>query len=48
MTLAPSKAINLKTKQLVDVSELKELVAFAGIGLKQLVNLQVQLSNIAC
>ncbi len=32
MTLAPSKAINLKTKQLVEVSELKELVAFAGIG----------------
>lgn len=32
MALAPSKAINLKTKQHVDVSELKDLVAFAGIG----------------
>ncbi|HCG8599642.1 TPA: tetraacyldisaccharide 4'-kinase [Vibrio parahaemolyticus] len=32
MSLAPSKAINLKTKQQVDVSELKALVAFAGIG----------------
>ncbi|YCO02764.1 tetraacyldisaccharide 4'-kinase [Vibrio sp. VNB-15] len=32
MSLAPSKAINLKTKQQVDVSELKDLVAFAGIG----------------
>lgn len=32
MSLAPSKAINLKTKQQVDVNELNELVAFAGIG----------------
>ncbi len=32
MSLAPSKAINLKTKQRVDVSELEDLVAFAGIG----------------
>ncbi len=32
MSLLPSKAINLKTKQHSDVSELKELVAFAGIG----------------
>ncbi len=32
MSLAPEKAINLKTKQPVEVSELKELVAFAGIG----------------
>ncbi|MDV6250597.1 tetraacyldisaccharide 4'-kinase [Vibrio sp. EA2] len=32
MSLAPEKAINLKTKQQVEVSELKELVAFAGIG----------------
>ncbi len=32
MSLAPSKAINLKTKQQVEVSELRDLVAFAGIG----------------
>ena len=32
MSLEPSKAINLKTKQRVDVSELEDLVAFAGIG----------------
>ncbi|MGP8308217.1 tetraacyldisaccharide 4'-kinase [Vibrio sp. YIC-376] len=32
MSLAPEKAINLKTNQHIDVSELKELVAFAGIG----------------
>ncbi|AXY00682.1 tetraacyldisaccharide 4'-kinase [Vibrio alfacsensis] len=32
MSLAPSKAINLKTKQQIDVNELNELVAFAGIG----------------
>jgi len=32
MSLAPSKAINLKTKQQVEVSELQDLVAFAGIG----------------
>ncbi|WP_322802880.1 tetraacyldisaccharide 4'-kinase [Vibrio alfacsensis] len=32
MSLAPSKAMNLKTKQQVDVNELNELVAFAGIG----------------
>ncbi|BCN24647.1 tetraacyldisaccharide 4'-kinase [Vibrio alfacsensis] len=32
MSLSPSKAINLKTKQQVDVNELNELVAFAGIG----------------
>ncbi|CAH1544646.1 tetraacyldisaccharide 4'-kinase [Vibrio rotiferianus] len=32
MSLAPSKAINLKTKQQVEVSELNDLVAFAGIG----------------
>ena len=32
MSLAPSKAINLKTKQQVEISELRDLVAFAGIG----------------
>ncbi|OHY94990.1 tetraacyldisaccharide 4'-kinase [Vibrio rotiferianus] len=32
MFLAPSKAINLKTKQQVEVGELRDLVAFAGIG----------------
>lgn len=32
MSLAPSKAVNLKTKQQVEVSELQDLVAFAGIG----------------
>ncbi|GEM74881.1 tetraacyldisaccharide 4'-kinase [Vibrio sagamiensis] len=32
MVLQPSRAINLKTKQQVDVASLKELVAFAGIG----------------
>ena len=32
MSLTPSKAINLKTKQQVEVSELRDLVAFAGIG----------------
>jgi tetraacyldisaccharide 4'-kinase len=32
MSLAPEKAINLKTNQQVDVSQLKDLVAFAGIG----------------
>ena len=32
MSLAPEKAINLKTKQQVEVSELNDLVAFAGIG----------------
>lgn len=32
MSLAPEKAINLKTHQHIDVSELKALVAFAGIG----------------
>nr|WP_321458889.1 tetraacyldisaccharide 4'-kinase [uncultured Vibrio sp.] len=32
MSLAPERAINLKTKQQVEVSELKQLVAFAGIG----------------
>ncbi|MGR5133511.1 tetraacyldisaccharide 4'-kinase [Vibrio alfacsensis] len=32
MSLAPSKAINLSTKQQVDVAELKDIVAFAGIG----------------
>ncbi|MDA0384517.1 tetraacyldisaccharide 4'-kinase [Vibrio owensii] len=32
MSLAPSKAINLKTKQQIEVSELRDLVAFAGIG----------------
>ncbi|CAE6907521.1 4'-bis-phosphate (lipid IVA) [Vibrio sp. B1FLJ16] len=32
MSLAPSKAINLKTAQHVEVSELDDLVAFAGIG----------------
>ncbi|MBT0322028.1 tetraacyldisaccharide 4'-kinase, partial [Vibrio campbellii] len=30
MSLTPSKAINLKTKQQVEVSELRDLVAFAG------------------
>ncbi len=32
MSLAPSEAINLKTKQHADVAELEALVAFAGIG----------------
>ena len=32
MSLTPSKAVNLKTKQQVEVSELNDLVAFAGIG----------------
>ncbi|CAH0524094.1 Tetraacyldisaccharide 4'-kinase [Allocatenococcus thiocycli] len=32
MSLAPEKAINLKTKQQVEVSALNDLVAFAGIG----------------
>ncbi len=32
MSLAPSQAINLKTKQCAEVSELRDLVAFAGIG----------------
>ncbi len=32
MSLTPSEAINLKTKQHADVTELKDLVAFAGIG----------------
>ncbi len=32
MSLAPSKAINLKTKQQGEVGELRDLVAFAGIG----------------
>ncbi|MGR5320370.1 tetraacyldisaccharide 4'-kinase [Vibrio sp. DNB22_19_1] len=32
MSLAPSNAINLKTKQQVDVTKLKDIVAFAGIG----------------
>jgi len=32
MLLSPAKAINLKTKQQVEVRELHDLVAFAGIG----------------